>query len=54
MLSIAEKKTAKEAWEAVKLMCLGGDRVKKARIQTLKAEFEFMSMKEQSRLMTFV
>lgn len=46
LLSVADKETAKEAWEAVKTMCLGADRVKKARIQTLKAEFEFMSMKE--------
>lgn len=46
LLSIADKKTAKEAWEAVKLLCLGADRVKKARIQMLKAEFEFLSMKD--------
>lgn len=46
LLSIAEKKTAKEAWEAIKVMCLGADRVKKARIQMLKAEFEFLSVKD--------
>ena len=28
------------------LRCLGADRVKKARIQTLKAEFEFLIMKD--------
>lgn len=27
-------------------MCLGADRVKKARIQTLKADFECLSMKD--------
>lgn len=43
LLSVADKTTAKEA---VKTMCLGADRVKKARIQTLKAEFEFLSMKD--------
>lgn len=46
LLSIAEKKTAKEGWEAVKTMCLGADRVKAAKIQTLKAEFEFLTMKD--------
>nr|XP_017239706.1 PREDICTED: uncharacterized protein LOC108212495 [Daucus carota subsp. sativus] len=46
LLSIAENNNAKEAWEAVKTMCLGADRVKKAKIQTLKAEFEFLCMKE--------
>ncbi|GKA35766.1 NB-ARC domains-containing protein [Tanacetum coccineum] len=46
LLSLAEKKTAKEAWEALKTMFMGADRVKTARIQTLKAEFEAMNMKE--------
>ncbi|XP_074356784.1 uncharacterized protein LOC141696557 [Apium graveolens] len=46
LLSIAEKKTTKEAWDAIKTMCLGVDRVKIAKIQTLKAEFEALSMKE--------
>ncbi|GJS23761.1 cellulose synthase A catalytic subunit 3 [UDP-forming]-like protein [Tanacetum coccineum] len=46
LLSLAEKKIAKEAWEALKTMFIGADRVKTARIQTLKAEFEAMNMKE--------
>lgn len=46
LLSIAEKKTAKEGWEAVKTMCLGADRAKQAKIQTLKSEFESLSMKD--------
>ena len=46
LLSLAEKKTAKEAWEALKTMFMGADRVKAARIQTLKAEFESLNMKE--------
>lgn len=53
LLSVAEKKTAKETWEAVKTMCLGADRVKTARIQTLKAEFEALSMKEAEPLDEF-
>lgn len=53
LLSVSEKKTAKEAWEAVKTMCLGADKVKKARIQTLKAEFESLSMKESDTIDDF-
>ena len=30
----------------MKIMCLGAHRVKKVRIQTLKVEFEFLSMKD--------
>ncbi|KAL8145756.1 hypothetical protein AgCh_003778 [Apium graveolens] len=53
LLSVADKKTAKQAWEAVKTMCLGADRVKKARVQTLKAEFESLSMKDSEPLDDF-
>ncbi|XP_074377775.1 uncharacterized protein LOC141719299 [Apium graveolens] len=52
-LSVAEKKMAKEAWNAVKTMCLGADRVKTARIQTLKAKFETLSMKDTESLDDF-
>lgn len=53
LLSISEKATAKEAWVAIKTMCLGADRVKKAKIQTLKAEFESLRMKENEKLDDF-
>lgn len=53
LLSVAEKETAKEAREAVKTLCQGAERVKKARIQTLKSEFESMSMKESESLDDF-
>ena len=46
LMSLAEKKTAKETWEAMKTRFVGADRVKIARIQTLKAEFESLTMKE--------
>lgn len=46
LLSVVEKKTAKEAWTAIKTMCLGADKVKKAKVQTLKAGFENLTMKE--------
>ena len=53
LLSVAERKTAKEAWEAIKTMCLGAKRVKKARVQTLKTEFETMCMKDTESLDDF-
>lgn len=51
LLTIAEKETAKEAWEAIKTMCIGAERVKEANVkeanvQTLKGEFESLVMKE--------
>ncbi|XP_074336066.1 uncharacterized protein LOC141673234 [Apium graveolens] len=53
LLSIAEKTTAREAWEAIKTMCLGADRGKKAKVQTLKAEFESLKMKDAEQLDEF-
>ncbi|XP_074360758.1 uncharacterized protein LOC141701010 [Apium graveolens] len=53
LLSIAEKKTAKEGWEAIKVMCQGADREKKARVQTFKAEFETLRMNDGEQLDDF-
>lgn len=53
LLAVAEKDTAREAWEAIKTMCLGADLVKKARVQTLKADFESLSMKDSESLDDF-
>lgn len=53
LLSIAEKKTAKEAWEALKLMCMGVERVKAAKSQTLKTEFESLNMKDRDQIKDF-
>ncbi|XP_023730063.1 uncharacterized protein LOC111877793 [Lactuca sativa] len=53
LMTLAEKKTAKEAWEALKVMFVAADRVKVARIQTLKAELEAMSMKETQNIDDF-
>ncbi|KAL8097202.1 hypothetical protein AgCh_030354 [Apium graveolens] len=53
LIAIAEKETAKEAWDAVKVMCQGAERVKKARVQTLKAEFEAINMKDSDSLDDF-
>ena len=46
LLSLVEKKAAKEVGDALKTMFMGADRVKTPRIQTLKTEFEAMTMKE--------
>lgn len=46
LLSLATKKTANEAWNTLKTMCQGAERVKAARVQTMKAEFESLAMKE--------
>lgn len=53
LLSIAEKKSAKESWDAIKTMYMGADRVQKAKVQTLKIEFESMNMKESDNLDEF-
>ena len=53
LLSLAEKKTAKEVWDSIKTMCMGTDRVQKAKVQTLKAEFESLTMKEIDQLDEF-
>ncbi|XP_074374438.1 uncharacterized protein LOC141714841 [Apium graveolens] len=52
-LSVADKTTTKEAWEAVKTMSLGAERVKKAKVQTLKSEFESLKMKDTESLDDF-
>lgn len=51
LLSIAEKKTAKEAWD--KTLCMGVERVKAAKVQTLKTEFKSLNMKETDQLDDF-
>lgn len=53
VLSIAEKGTAKEAWTALKTMCQGADRVIKAKVQTLRTDFESLVMKDSEQLNDF-
>ena len=43
---LLKKKNAKEAWDALKIMRLGADRVKEANAQRLLQEFENISFKE--------
>lgn len=49
---LLNKKTVKEAWGAIKTMRLGADRVKEVNAQKLLAEFESISFKPGSQLMT--
>ncbi|XP_042446635.1 uncharacterized protein LOC122031604 [Zingiber officinale] len=50
---ITTKKTAKEVWDSLKTRYLGSDRVKKARVQTLKSEFDALRMKETETIDEF-
>ncbi|XP_023550513.1 uncharacterized protein LOC111808631 [Cucurbita pepo subsp. pepo] len=51
---LAEIETAKEAWQALKTIHVGAERVKEAKIQTLKIEFEIMNMKESEAIDDYV
>ena len=53
LLALAEKKTAKEAWETIKTLCQGAERVKQAKNQTLKTEFESICMKDSEHIDDF-
>ncbi|XP_074322780.1 uncharacterized protein LOC141659750 [Apium graveolens] len=53
LMSIADKMTSKTAWEAIKTVHLGANKVKKAKAQTLKAEFESLVMKDTEQLDDF-
>jgi hypothetical protein len=42
------KETSKETWEALKIMHIGAEHVKDAKVQTLKPEFEGLRMESES------
>jgi hypothetical protein len=50
LMQVAKKKTGKEVWESLKAHFIGADRVKDARLQTLKSEFDVIRMKEDDPL----
>ncbi|KAK9078427.1 hypothetical protein SSX86_002484 [Deinandra increscens subsp. villosa] len=50
LLQVSKKKTAKDVWEALKTRFVGAERVQKARLHTLKVEFESLSMKEEETI----
>ncbi|XP_074361016.1 uncharacterized protein LOC141701224 [Apium graveolens] len=53
LLTLTENKTSKETWEAVRTMSLGADKVRQAKAQMLKGEFESLSMKDGEQLDDF-
>lgn len=53
LFPLAKKETAKEAWEALKTMHLGVERVKEAKVQTLKSELEGLRLKETESVDNF-
>nr|XP_043611306.1 uncharacterized protein LOC122582936 [Erigeron canadensis] len=48
VLQVASCKTAKEVWDALKTRYVGEDRVQKARLQTLKSEFDLQMNEEET------
>ena len=50
---LLNKETAKEAWEAIKTMRLGADRVKEVNAQKLLAEFESIAFKSEETIEDF-
>lgn len=53
LLALAEKKKAKDVWDAIKTLCQGAEKVKTAKAQTLKAEFEALNMNDDENLDDF-
>ncbi|XP_074364397.1 uncharacterized protein LOC141705276 [Apium graveolens] len=53
LLTLTENKTSKETWEAVRTMSLGAHKVRQAKAQMLKGEFESLSMKDGEQLDDF-
>ncbi|KAJ9560810.1 hypothetical protein OSB04_005970 [Centaurea solstitialis] len=53
ILQVASCKNAKEIWEALQTRHIGVDRVQKARLQTLKTEFEMLKMREDDSIDVF-
>jgi hypothetical protein len=50
---LAVKKSVKEAWESVKKMRGGDDRVKAANVQRLMKEFELLSFRDDETVAEF-
>lgn len=53
MMAIVEKQTMKEVWEAIREIRVGEDRVKKARVQVLKRQFDRLIMKDSDTVGNF-
>ncbi|XP_021999366.1 uncharacterized protein LOC110896210 [Helianthus annuus] len=53
LLQVAKNQSAKDIWEALRVRFLGADRVQKARLATLRREFEQLRMKETDSIENF-
>jgi hypothetical protein len=53
VMAISEEETAKKAWKALEEMHVGEERVKKARVQTLKRELAGMYMGDSEKINDF-
>ena len=53
VMQVASHTTAREIWEALKTRHVGIDRVQKARLQSLRTEFEMLSMRETETIDQF-
>ena len=53
LMQVSTKKTAKEVWDSLKTRFVGEDRVKTARLATLKGEFDKMCMADEEALDTY-
>ncbi|GJR90263.1 zinc finger, CCHC-type containing protein, partial [Tanacetum coccineum] len=53
LLMLADKDTAKEAWETLYTMHMGAERVKEAKVQTLRSDFEVIRMKDSESVDEF-
>ena len=53
LAQLDNKVTAKETWEFLRTMNVGVERVKKVKIQTLKREFEILTMREEESIIDF-
>ncbi|XP_066341982.1 uncharacterized protein [Miscanthus floridulus] len=54
LMQVDGKKTCKEVWDSMKARFVMADRVKEARLQTLKSKFDAMWMKEEEPLNQYV
>ncbi|GJW23789.1 zinc finger, CCHC-type containing protein [Tanacetum coccineum] len=54
LMQVAKKKTAREVWDSLKTRFVGADRVQKARLHTLKSEFEALRMKDGESIDEYV
>lgn len=53
LMMLAEKDTDKEAWETLRTMHMGAERVKEAKVQTLRSDFEVIRMKDSESVDDF-